>query len=56
VIPADVEPQEVKPLVEGDDARVVLVEDETPGRQPVGEPCFDLERLLPGVAESDEIG
>ena len=54
-VPADVESQEVEALVEGDDARLVLVERQAPGRQPVGEPGLDLERLLPGVAEGDEI-
>jgi hypothetical protein len=55
VIPADVEPQEVKALIEGDGTRLVLVERQTSGRQPAGEPCFDRERLLPGMAESDEV-
>jgi hypothetical protein len=54
-VAADVEPQEVQALREGDDVRLVLVERQTPGRQPGGEPCFDLERLLPGVAESQEV-
>ena len=47
VIPADVESQEVKAFFEGDDARLVLVEGKASGRQPVGEPCLDLERLVP---------
>jgi hypothetical protein len=55
VVAADVESQEVEALVEGDDARLVLVEGKTPGRQPAGEPGLDLERLLPGVAADDEI-
>ena len=54
-ITADVKSQEVKALVEGDDARLVLVDGQTPGRQPRGEPRLDLKRLLPGVAERDEI-
>ena len=54
-VAADVESQEVKAFREGDDARLVLVERQTPGRQPGDESCFDLERLLPGVAESDEV-
>jgi hypothetical protein len=45
----------LNPLLEGDDARLVLVERETSGRQPAGEPSLDLERLLPCVAERDEI-
>ena len=43
----DVEPQEVKALLEGDDTRLVLVEGKTPGRQPSGESGLDLECLLP---------
>jgi hypothetical protein len=54
-IAADVEPQEVKALIESDDTRLVLVEGQAPRRQPVGEPGFDLERFLPGMAESDEV-
>jgi hypothetical protein len=48
-------PDSTRPLSEGDDARLVLVERETSGRQPLGEPGLDLERLLPGMAERDEI-
>jgi hypothetical protein len=55
VVPADVESQEVEAFAEGDDARLVLVEGQTPGRQPVGELGLDLDRLLPGVAEDNEI-
>jgi len=55
VVAADVESEEVEALVEADDARLVLVEGQTPGRQPAGEPGLDLERLLPGVAQDDEI-
>ena len=54
-MPADVEPQEVESFGEGDDARLVLVEGQAPGRQPAGEPGLDFERLLPGVAEHDEV-
>ena len=54
-VPADVESEEVEALAEGDDTRLVLVERQTPGRQPVGEPRLDLERLLPGVTEGEEI-
>ena len=42
VIAADGEPQEVEALVEVDDARLVLVEGQPPGRQPLGQPCLDL--------------
>src|SRR6516162_324796 len=52
---ADIEPEEVEALVEGDDARLVLVEGQAPGRQPAGEPCLDLFGLLPGVAEGDQV-
>ena len=48
-------PGPTRPLAEGDDARLVLVEGKTPGRQPAGEPGLDLECLLPGVAEDDEV-
>src|SRR6266508_3072594 len=44
--PADVEPQEVTALGEVDGARLVLVEDQTPGRQPRGQPRLDLLGLL----------
>jgi len=54
-VAADIEPEEVKALIEADDARLVLVERQTPGRQPCGEPRLDLERVLPGVAERDKI-
>jgi hypothetical protein len=52
-MPADVESQEVEALIEADDARLVLVERQTSGYQPAGEPGLDLERLLPGVAQGD---
>src|ERR1019366_1666720 len=52
---ADGEPQKVEALVEGDDARLVLVEGQTPGRQPLSEPRLDLFRFVPGVAQSDQI-
>src|SRR5947208_662059 len=51
-IAADAEPQEVEALIKGDDARLVLVEDQTSGRQPAREPRLDLERLLAGVARA----
>ena len=52
---ADGEPQKVETFIEGDDARLVLVEGQTPGRQPSGEPCLDLFRLVPGVTQGDQI-
>ena len=54
-VAADVEPEEVKALIEGDDTRLVLVEGQAPRRQPPGQPRLDLERFLPGVAERDEV-
>ena len=36
---------EVEAFAEGDDTRLVLVEGQAPGRQPLGEPGLDLERL-----------
>jgi hypothetical protein len=55
VIAADGNPQEVKALVEGDDARLVLVEGQAPGRQPRGEPRLDLLGFLPGMAAGDQV-
>lgn len=52
---ADGEPEKVETVIESDDARLVLVEGQTPGRQPSGEPRFDLLRLVPGVAQGDKI-
>jgi hypothetical protein len=50
VIPADVKAEEVEAFAEGDDARLVLVESQSPGRQPGGEPCLDLLGLRAGCA------
>src|SRR5205807_2103169 len=55
VIPTDVESQKVEALIEADDTRLVLVESQASGRQPAGEPRLDLQRLVPGVAQRDEI-
>jgi hypothetical protein len=49
------EPEEVEPVVEVDDARLVLVEGQSSGCQPGGEPRFDLFGLLPGIAEGDHV-
>ena len=54
-VSADVEPQEVKTIVEADDPRLVLVEGQTPGRKPPGKPRLDLKRLGLCVAQGDEI-
>ena len=53
--PADLEPQEVHPLVQVGDLRLVLVEGQAAGFQPSGEPCLNLLGLLPGMAESDQV-
>ena len=50
-----VNPEEVEAVIEGDDARLVLVEGQTPGRQPLGQPCLDLFGLVPGVTQGDQI-
>jgi hypothetical protein len=55
VVTAGGEPEEVEPVVEVDDARLVLVEGQSSGRQPCGEPRFDVFGLLPGVAEGDHV-
>lgn len=55
VVAADVVSQEVEALIEEDDARLVLVERQTPRRQPGGELGLNVERVLPGVAVRDEI-
>jgi hypothetical protein len=49
------EAQEVEALLETEDTSLLLVEDQTPRRQPPGQPRLDLKRLLPGVAVDDEI-
>ena len=55
-VAADVESQEVEPVLgEVDDLRLVLVEGQTPGRQPFRKPRLDLFGLLTGVAEHDHI-
>jgi len=52
---ADIEPEKVKALIETDDARLLLVKRQTPRLKPPGEPCLDLDRVLPGMAEHHEI-
>jgi hypothetical protein len=51
VVAASGESQEVESVVEVDDGRLVLVEGKTSGRQPFGEPCFDVVGFLLGVTE-----
>jgi hypothetical protein len=55
VVAADVEPQEVEPVVSVDDACLVLVERQTSGRQPCGQTRFDLFGLFAAVAHHDEV-
>jgi hypothetical protein len=38
-----------------DDLSLVLVEDQTSGRQPLGQPRLDMLRLLLAVAERDQV-
>lgn len=52
---ADAEPQELEAFVEVDDARLVLIEDQPPGRQPLGQQRLDLLGLGLAVAQGDEI-
>ena len=54
-VAADVEPEEVKALAEVDDPRLVLVEGQAPGRQPLRQPRLDLDGLLLAVAEHDHV-
>jgi hypothetical protein len=54
-VTADVEPEKIKALIEADDTRLVLAKRQTPRLKPPGEPRLDLQRVLPGVAEHDEI-
>ena len=54
-VAAQVEPEEVEAFFEVDDARLVLVEGQTPGREPVGKLRLDLFGLLPGVAAGDQV-
>jgi hypothetical protein len=49
------EPEEIEPLVEVDDSRLVLVEGQAPRCQPRGEPRFDVFGLLLGIAEGDHV-
>jgi len=55
VVTADVEPEEVEALAEVDDLRLVLVEGQAPGRQPLREPRLNLFGLLLAVAEHDHV-
>ena len=55
VVAADVEPQEVEPVVSVDDACLVLVERQASGRQPCSQSRFDLFGLFATVAHHDEV-
>jgi hypothetical protein len=55
VVAADVEPEEIEALAEVDDLRLVLVEGQAPGCQPLRELCLDLLGLLLAVAEHDHV-
>jgi hypothetical protein len=54
-VAADVEPQEVVAGLQRHDLGLLVVEGQPPGRQPPGQPCFDLLGLLPGVAAGHEV-
>src|SRR5712692_10414868 len=54
-VAADVEPEEVEALAEVDNTRLVRVEGQAPGRQPLREPRLDLFGLLLAVAEHDHV-
>jgi hypothetical protein len=47
--------QEVEAFAEGDDTRLALIESQTPGRQPSGQPRFDHFGLLTTNTECDEV-
>jgi hypothetical protein len=54
-VAADVEAEELEALAEVDDLRLVLVEGQAPGRQPLRELCLDLSGLPLAVAEHDHV-
>jgi hypothetical protein len=54
-VAAQVEPEEVEAFFEVDDARLVLVEDQTPRGQPARKLRLDLFGLLPGIAAGDQV-
>jgi hypothetical protein len=54
-VATQVEPEEVEAFFEVDDARLVLVEDQTPGCQPARKLFLDLFGLLPGIAAGDQV-
>ena len=54
-VAADVESQEVHPVIEVDDAGLVFVEGQPPGRQPRGQLGLDLLGLLTGVTQGERV-
>ena len=54
-VSADVEPEEVIAVGPATQRASIVVEGQTSGRQPLGQPSFDLERLLPSMAVDDEV-
>jgi hypothetical protein len=54
-VAADVESQKVHPNVEVHHTGLVLVEGQTPGRQPLGQPCLDLFGLLTRVTQGHKV-
>jgi hypothetical protein len=54
-VAADAEPDEVKAIFEADNARLVLVEGQAPGCEPLREAVFDLLRLLGADAQGDQV-
>jgi hypothetical protein len=54
-VAADAEPEEVKAIFEADDTRLVLVEGQAPGREPLREAVFDLLHLFGADAQRDQV-
>jgi hypothetical protein len=54
-VAAHVEAEEIEAVIEADHFRLVLVEGQAPGRQPLREPRLDLSGLLLAVAEHDHV-
>ena len=54
-VAAHIEAEEIKTLIEADDLRLVLVEGQSPRRQPLRQPRLDLGGLLLAVAEHDHV-
>ena len=54
-VPANSETQEIKPCIEADNAGLGLVEGQTPGRQPPGQPVLHRFGLFPADTHDDQI-